>query len=300
MAVTIQQNFRGRNDDGDLSDPAGTGASWIAAEGADWEQEVNAKFRVRFKIEETDGVPGSALYQLHYSHNGGGYAELVDPASDVIQAVASDQAIADEDPVTERLLTQSDASWVDGLYDETGATATMITLDDDETELEFCLIIGPADVSDGDTIGLRVYDAVEGALDAYIDEPIITVRFTSSSSSLGFSSSSCSSASCSCSCSSLGFSSSSSSTPSSSSSVGFSSSSSSTYVAGWNLARANRFALLNFGEGDAVLPAPHTTITQGDRAHLLGLMPVASQQLEGMSASVSAETVLKGVVRNAA
>lgn len=77
--------------------------------------------------------------------------------------------------------------------------------------------------------------------------------------------------------------------------------------------RSHRFSMLNFGEGDALLPYPDGSIDQGDRQHLLGLFsaPLALPLREGMEGAVTAAprmagvvtnegTILEGVVRNAA
>ncbi len=64
--------------------------------------------------------------------------------------------------------------------------------------------------------------------------------------------------------------------------------------------KAHRFSMMNFGEGDALLPYPDSDIDQGDRQHLLGLFaePLALLLREGMEAIVSAVPVLSGVASN--
>ena len=63
---------------------------------------------------------------------------------------------------------------------------------------------------------------------------------------------------------------------------------------------SHRLSMLNFGEGDMVLPYPDGSMDQGDRQHMLGLFsePLALLMREGMEAVVSAVSLMSAVANN--
>ncbi|MHC4088661.1 MAG: hypothetical protein ACYSVY_00005, partial [Planctomycetota bacterium] len=169
-AVSVQQAFRFRNDDGSEST-----ATWMGDAGADQSIEAGTanRFRIRFLIEETNGGNINLDGTLQYSYNSGAYT-AVSTSSSVIRSIGSlntSWTITDNDTLVQRL---GSGTYDTGFYDDDGAVETTIALDAEETEYEFCLYIVDADVSSGDTIDLRVYDSVT-ALDSYTDTPRITV-----------------------------------------------------------------------------------------------------------------------------
>jgi hypothetical protein len=85
-----QAKFRGRDDDGgEPAPPPPGGASWKAAADTNWTQKVDENFRVRFVVQETNGIASAdKTFQLQYNHNGGGWND-VDGTSSVVQSSSS-------------------------------------------------------------------------------------------------------------------------------------------------------------------------------------------------------------------
>lgn len=157
-----QQTFRARNDDG-----SETSATWKFATNTDWSQNVDETFRVRFLIEETAG--GSAnnySYVVYFSLNGGAWTAC-DPTT-AVHATPS-AFVVDVTPTTQQI---GAGSFVAGEFDSDGG-ASNISLTAQQTEMEYCLTLNSAQINDGDTIALRVYNG-NGALDAYNVMPTIT------------------------------------------------------------------------------------------------------------------------------
>lgn len=170
VATLTQTTFRGRNDDG-----GETAATWKAAAGVDWTQPANTNFRVRFNIASSVNTPTQFTnLRLMYSLNGGAYTD-VSTSSSVVRATAS-SFFADADNTTEQLA--GSGTFNIGKMSETGSIAgfQLIPALGDDTEMEFCAQIRAADVANGDTINLRIYDN-SGALNGgYTDTPVVTVQ----------------------------------------------------------------------------------------------------------------------------
>lgn len=163
---TEQLSFRGRNDDGSES-----GATWKVLVNTDWTQAVDENFRVRFEIEEDAGASFTLDPQLQYNLNGAGWNNVTG-ASSVVRATASPN-VADGAATTNQL-TQSGLGFVAGVFDEVDGLAGSQTLNNQHTEVEYCVQIRSADVNNGDTVQLRVTDAGT-ALNVYTQTPTITV-----------------------------------------------------------------------------------------------------------------------------
>jgi hypothetical protein len=161
-----QDAFRARNDDGSES-----AATWQASSNVDWTQIVDQNFRVRFVVQETNGVSvANKTFQLEYNLNGGGWND-VSSASSVVRAWASPN-VADSTDTTQQVGSGTYVTPNAG-FDEANGQAGGASLDfsgSDEVELEFCLQIRSADVSNDDTIELRVK-----GLTTYTNSPTITV-----------------------------------------------------------------------------------------------------------------------------
>lgn len=165
--TTVQLAFRGRNDDESESL-----ASWKAAQNTNWSQPTNAQFRVRFEIEETAGGNADILARLEYNKNSAGW-NPVNGSSAVVQSTASLKLI-NEDNTTNQL-TASARSFVAGKVDESDGLTTQISINNQHTEFEFCISIIEGDVTNGDTIQLRVTNNGT-ALTTYTQTPSLTVQ----------------------------------------------------------------------------------------------------------------------------
>jgi hypothetical protein len=162
-----QASFRGRKDDGDE-----TAASWKANADTDWTQKVDENFRVRFVVQETSGIAAAdKTFQLEYNRNGTGWND-VNGASSVARAWVSPN-VGDGDNTTQQVGSGTFVAPNAG-FDEADGLAGGASLDfsgSDEVEVEYCLQIRSADVSNDDTIALRVK-----GLDAYTNTPTVTVN----------------------------------------------------------------------------------------------------------------------------
>src|SRR5512139_2523990 len=79
-----QDSFRGRNDNGSQ-----TTATWKAAANANWTQNVDENFRIRFLVQNTNNRLGSAqTWRLQYNKGGAGWNDVT-ASSSVVKAVDS-------------------------------------------------------------------------------------------------------------------------------------------------------------------------------------------------------------------
>lgn len=172
--VHDQVAFRGRNDDGTLIT-----ATNIAAENADFSQATDTAFRIRFQINETAGgaTPSTAV-ELKYSYNSAAYVNIT-ASSSVIKATASG-TVTNGAVVSNDYLAASGGTFRSGKFDGADAVVTMFQAGDgvgnDHSEIEYCLTIVDADVSNGDTIDIKiVYNIDNSDFDAYTQLPRVTV-----------------------------------------------------------------------------------------------------------------------------
>lgn len=161
-ANVVQQAFRGRNDDG-----SETGATWTAPTNENWTQAADEVFRVRMRIEETaGGSANNGSYIPQYSVNGGAFITVNDdsPCQFALSAfvpsnTATTQQIGSGDFVPGEVLSNTDAG--------------NVTLENQETEMEYSLWLDSAQLADGDIIQIRATDGGD-ELDDYINTPSIT------------------------------------------------------------------------------------------------------------------------------
>ena len=161
-AYVTQDAFRGRNDDGSES-----AASWIDLLNYDWTQPVDTTFRLRFNITESNGKNITGENTIYASYNGGTYFE-VGTATSYVKLVPSSY-VADDALTTQQLTSNS---FVAGRFDSNGVISNVV-VNGESTEMEYCLQIVGADVSDNDTISFRVYNS-DTALNAYTSTPTVT------------------------------------------------------------------------------------------------------------------------------
>jgi len=172
-AEYTQQSFIGRNDDG-----TEITATQIAAENINFDQVVDANFRIRFLLLETaDRADANVEFQLQYNKNGGGWNN-VDAASTNVRSFASGN-FADGATTTQQLGSGTFITPNDGM-DEVNGLAGGANLDftstvNQEVEVEYCVQIRSADVSDFDTIQLRVIMGVGlGQVLIFTNTPTVT------------------------------------------------------------------------------------------------------------------------------
>jgi hypothetical protein len=166
-----QTDFRGRNDDG-----SETTATWKDVANANWSQDVDTTFRCRIAVDETTGNGDSEnnqSLQWQYQLNSGGWNNI-GTATSVVKAVDSAN-LTDNADTTQQLLagtfiTDNNAVCEDGTTGAAnwpGSGAGMDT--------EIALQIVGTDVSNGDTIELRVTKSPGYAISTYTNTPSITV-----------------------------------------------------------------------------------------------------------------------------
>lgn len=169
-AATINQAaFRSYDDDGTES-----AATPIAAINADWSQDVDTIFRMRFVITETGGGMASNLTpQLEYNLASAGW-NPVNATSSVVQSVAS-AFVSDGAHCTQRVGSGTFVGSQDGWDSGDGlAGGANFDLTSNESETEFCVQILSGDVTDGQTLQLRATNAGT-VFTNYNQTPTITV-----------------------------------------------------------------------------------------------------------------------------
>ncbi len=178
-------HFRARNDDGPSEVAPPTGASWFAPKTTNWGQLVDLNFRVRMLVYSIVSI-NDGLHTLHLgaSYNGGAYFRVT-PTSSIIQFSDTTHWV-NNDNTTEwpgrlgsRLLYPAPMnSLVDGDdgEDDWEIQSTSHNLNELEFEAEFSLQVVSGDVSDGDTIELRIFQlSLSPFLAGYDFTPLMTV-----------------------------------------------------------------------------------------------------------------------------
>ena len=175
--VYDQDGFRGRNDDG-----SETTATWKAAAGADFDQEADEKFRLRFLIQTT--IAGAAGFKptIYYRKNSGaGYgAWAAVPATFIlgstVVARANSLNLTHGADTTQQLGAGTFISDNNGVI-ELGALNTLTTEVNKEWEVEVVLYFSRTLNNPGDLFQFKVTnDGVD--LDTYTDTPVVTIVAT--------------------------------------------------------------------------------------------------------------------------
>lgn len=171
-----QVAFRARNDDG-----TEVTATWKANTNTNWTQPSDENVRVRFEIQETGGVATAAQewYRLQYRHNAGTWTD-VNAASSVVRTTDSPNVGFEN---TTDQLNIGTGTFRDGEIDDDDGAASIGTAGwpaNGHSEFEYCVQIRSADVVNGDTIELRVFENDPAQpLAAYSVIPVITVGIES-------------------------------------------------------------------------------------------------------------------------
>lgn len=168
-AVTAQQTYRFREDDGSI-----TGATWLGSGNDDDISRgtgTSNKFRFRAVVEETNGGNANVPWLLYASYNSGTYFQVTTTSS-YVQLVASDY-VSDGTAITVNELGYTGTYNADTF--DSDAAKTNNALSSEYGEPEYCLYVVDADVADTDTIDLRVYESSGVPCDSYTVTARVTV-----------------------------------------------------------------------------------------------------------------------------
>jgi len=165
---TNQVHFRFRTD----AETVDATPTWGSTEDqATYIPALDTAFRVRFTVENTGTTNMRSSRSLYYSLNGGAYVSVTTTSS-VVRAVDAG-ASADGDAIATQRLTSATGTWVNGEYDESGATSNFNLVDGNFTEFEYGIQVISADVSEGSNVALRIYNS-SSPMDNYAKTPLMT------------------------------------------------------------------------------------------------------------------------------
>lgn len=174
MTSQAQTQVRGRFRDGG-TDTIDTAPTWLAAENTNHSLDVtdgNAKFRLRYMLQENSAASGNETWTIRSQKNGaGGYLAVTTSTLGCRSADVSSSV--DNAALTVQRLTAGTGSFIAGQYDETGATAAAVISASNHTEYEYGLELVAAEVVDGDFFDFRIYRTTT-ALSVYT----VTLRIT--------------------------------------------------------------------------------------------------------------------------
>lgn len=174
-AAWNQVAFRGRNDDG-----SETTATWKATQGTNWTQAVNVNFRVRLEVQETAACgKNNVVWQLQYNLAAAGWVNVTTTSSVVRKSDSPNvtDGVGTTDQLTAGTGTFQGGSGTTGGFDDGNGAAGGASMDlaaSGHSEAEFCVQILSADVTDAQTLQLRITDNGT-AFAAYGSTPTITV-----------------------------------------------------------------------------------------------------------------------------
>jgi hypothetical protein len=176
-----QRAFRFRNDDGDETD-----ATWMEPLNTDVTIDAatsDADFRIRFQISNDSGpqTAGTSDWKPQFSQNGGAWTDVgAREATDVAVRAQSSTNLVNNEPTTEQLAgTQV---YTAGLVkDDFTDIANRPLASIRDTEHEFVMELYSANITDGDTIDLRMIRfevLVDAPFRSYTQIPRITIGST--------------------------------------------------------------------------------------------------------------------------
>jgi len=174
-ATFLHDAFQGRLDGETLNS-----ATFDYSLDTDWDQDMDTTFRVRFWIRETAGGTANEYWKIQYNHNGGGWNDMT--GSSPCQPDLSSQ-YTDEDATSQVLSSGSFVAGI-GVSDDFDADTKVSIAANQSTEFEFCLTIDSGQVSDSETIQLRLR-TVSGTYN-YTDTTIPTITAQTASGSSYF------------------------------------------------------------------------------------------------------------------
>jgi hypothetical protein len=186
--VFSQLNFRGRTS---VQNPTGINTAFDAgdaAAGADWTQDADTIFRVRYVILQSEITTANSVnttqeFGLEYNYNGGGWTPVAAQGANTDPVQYADGDFADGADTTQLI---GSAQFVTGDGVEVTPSDTITFTDEpgvvEETELEFAVEIVGGQVTDGLTLDLRVIYSLDDetppatAFGTYTDTPTITTN----------------------------------------------------------------------------------------------------------------------------
>lgn len=166
-----QNHFRGRNDDGDE-----TTATWIDAVDTNFYQNQDAIFRVRFGLTETGSAASSTApaIKLQSNTNGAGWQDVTNVSTNVI--FENSVNVVNGSVTTQQITSGtfwSGSTSLSRIIENTSLVASANFPADNVAEPEWVLSI-TFDVSNGDTVQLRIVYTDDQQLGAYTLIPTIT------------------------------------------------------------------------------------------------------------------------------
>jgi hypothetical protein len=166
--IIQQSSFRGRNDTQTLNS-----TTFTYALDTDWDQLVDDVFRVRYLIQEINGgSKNNVAFKLQYNWSGSpGWNDV--SGTSPLQWAASGQ-YADQDATSQVLgsgsFVANEGSELDNITETTTSFAA-----NEETETEWALTVDSAQVTDADTIDIRMVESDGTLLGGTYVTPQITV-----------------------------------------------------------------------------------------------------------------------------
>lgn len=182
-----QDGWRARTN---VPDPSGINAAFDvgdASKDADWTQDTDILFRVRFVIKQTDATAAShsniiTQFILQYNNSTAGWNDVgaVGGGTEDVDFILAD-GFTDGDNTTQVI---DSGTFRTGKGKETNTSTSVFFTEEalSETEIETSLVINASQVTDGDTIDLRFLysnddeDPPATVLEAYTAIPTITVN----------------------------------------------------------------------------------------------------------------------------
>lgn len=155
------------------------GATWLAALNTDVTINVaagNVTKRLRIQIDNDGGNATTPSQKYRYSKNSGAYADITASSSNI--RTKGSTHFADGDDCDEALVGAASLITNNNAAEETTGTYTMGTdfTAGSDIETELCFELVSADLADGDTIDIRVYESDNTAFGTYTQTPRITIE----------------------------------------------------------------------------------------------------------------------------
>ena len=171
-----QHRYRFRTD----ADAVNSAATWGAAESTAFSLAPGVNFRLRFLIwNDGTATTGNQSWSIYWRKNATGSYAAVTTSSSNVRAVDAGSSADNDSLSTQRLTSPASGTFVNGQYDETGATGNVAITTGNFSEFEFGLQLQTADLAVNDYIDFQVY-AGGVALQAYDVTPRITALVATS------------------------------------------------------------------------------------------------------------------------
>lgn len=151
------------------------GVDWAGAQDVNPQMDWSQPFRLRYALQETNGVPTATNQQvIYYSYNGSPSWVQITPTSSVIKSTSEASIDADETALTVSQLSGT-GSFSTGRYDNNGniTTASPVTASG-YIEHEFGLQLVTGSLTPGDTIDILVLTSAGTVIDARTQTARIT------------------------------------------------------------------------------------------------------------------------------